>query len=76
MKGKKFIKLNIDVFEKLDELFTKNEKLDKLDIIQIINELDEHTAVPIKMMMRDVCINFTYYHELAHCLQEDMLLKD
>ncbi len=74
MHGNNFIKINIDTHEKLNEIFSETEKLFEKEDFERLRFIDKYSNTPLKVLMKSICINFTYYHELAHCIQDSEML--
>lgn len=72
--GHHFIRINIDTHEKLNEIFIENENLFEKEDFERLRFIDNYSNTRLKVLMKSICINFTYYHELAHCIQDSELL--
>lgn len=72
-----FIKIYIGTFNRLHGLFAINETIFDSDRLEAVKEanLPINTDFPINVLMRDICLLFTYYHELAHLHQESKYLS-
>lgn len=71
-----FAKIYIGTFNRLHDLFTENEKLFDAQGLEAVKEanLPINTDFPINELMCQICMHFTYYHEVAHLHQESRFL--
>lgn len=71
-----FIKIYIGTFNRLHDLFATNENIFDVEGLEIIKDVNGLTDFPINELMRDICLHFTYYHELAHLHQDSQYLSN
>lgn len=70
-----FIKIYIGTFKRLHNLFATNGSIFDGIGLEKIKGVNGHTDFPINELMRDICLHFTYYHELAHLHQDSQYLS-
>jgi len=69
-----FAKIYIGTFNRLHNLFTTNETLFDTQGLKAVKEANAHTDFPINELMCQICLHFTYYHEVAHLHQDSKFL--
>ncbi|MFM2393210.1 MAG: hypothetical protein RLZZ546_1192 [Bacteroidota bacterium] len=71
-----FVKIYIGTFNRLNDLFTKNMTLFDVPGFENIKEVNLPiiTDFPINELMCQICLHFTYYHEVAHLHQDSNFL--
>lgn len=71
-----FAKIYIGTFNRLSDLFNTNETLFDAQGLEAVKEanLPINTDFPTNELMCQICLHFTYYHEVAHLHQESKFL--